>query len=102
MWACVCLDVLFGIPQPPEGIAGLLRDRDIVAGTDHTVCTAAMAAARYRVVPSQLTRSLRLHKETETWPPLVNPKVAYFSRNFLIGYSIFRREKPFADEKQSC
>ena len=35
-------------------------------------------------------------------PPLVNPKFAYFGRNFLIGHSIFRREKPFADEEQSC
>ena len=30
------------------------------------------------------------------------PKFAYFGREFLIGYSIFRREKPFADEEQSC
>ena len=35
------------------------------------------------------------------WPSLVNPKFANFVQNFLIGYSIFRREKPFADEKQS-
>ena len=28
-------------------------------------------------------------------------KLAYFGRKFLIGYSIFRREKPFADEEQS-
>ena len=26
---------------------------------------------------------------------------SYFGKNFLIGYSIFKREKPFADEEQS-
>ena len=32
---------------------------------------------------------------------MVNPKIEYFGRNFLIGYSIFRRDMPFADEEQS-
>ena len=27
-------------------------------------------------------------------------KVAYFGKNFLIGYSIFGREEPFANEEQ--
>ena len=27
-------------------------------------------------------------------------KICIFGRNFLIGHSIFRREKPFADEEQ--
>ena len=51
-----------------------------------------------RLVPSQLACSLGKNKGIETVASTGQPKMCIFGRYFLIGYSIFRREKPFADE----
>ena len=73
------------------------------AACPHLIFTACRlkAAIFSRLVPSLLANSLGLNKGLRTWPLLVNPKLAYFGRNVLIGYSVFRREKPFADEEHS-
>ena len=55
-----------------------------------------------RLVSSKLARSFGLHKGIETMASTGQSKICIFWQEFLIGHSIFKREKPFADEEQSC
>ena len=58
-----------------------------------------ISKAPHVTVFSEVGIPKRAFKGLRPWPTLVNPKCAYFGRKFLIGRLMFRREKPFADER---